>query len=209
MAATSINNIVDSMSFSTPDIVRLKFLNINYNVFKELFQKVGQKMLDTSPRNRKFEIDADNTPTIKFLHEWISGKYGNKGFLISGKIGCGKTFFVKIIVEIFKALRKTEFYFITARNFNRDYSEKGFKYYSQRPLLIDEFGRNENKLKTYGNDETPFIDMMLEKYENNSIIIATSNYKIETLEEFYGQLLADRFKEMLVYHIMKGDTRRK
>ena len=80
--------------------------------------------------------------------------------------------------------------------------------YSRRPLFIDELGREESELKDYGNVVKPVIDLFAQRYENGARTYATTNFKYESFDKFYGEFIRSRMEEMMTYVPLTGESRR-
>jgi DNA replication protein DnaC len=80
--------------------------------------------------------------------------------------------------------------------------------YVRRPLFIDELGREESEVKDYGNVVKPVIDLFGLRYEEGARTYATTNFKYESLEKFYGEFIRTRMEEMMTYIQFPGESRR-
>jgi DNA replication protein DnaC len=84
-----------------------------------------------------------------------------------------------------------------------------FDVYKDCFLIIDEIGRENATIKTYGNETTPFIDHMLYRYNRGLKTFGITNFSMETLKEKYGQYVTDRFGEMFEIIELKDINHRK
>jgi hypothetical protein len=89
--------------------------------------------------------------------------------------------------------------------------EKSIKSFSQRPLVIDEFGREPKQIMDFGNLRSPIIELLCERYDTGAWTHGVSNFTLETLssENQYGQMTGDRLKSMFNFIELKGESRRK
>ena len=133
----------------------------------------------------------------------------NKGILLSGPIGCGKT----SIMNIMKYLTPTEhkFYVKPCRDISFEFIQDGYqiihkyskgKLYEFEPKTIcfDDLG-TENNLKYYGNECNVMAEILLSRYD---VYIAkriqthiTTNLSASEIETQYGNRVRSRMRQML------------
>jgi DNA replication protein DnaC len=132
----------------------------------------------------------------------------NKGVLLSGPIGCGKT----SIMNIMKYLTPTEhkFFVKPCRDISFEFIQDGYqiihkyskgKLYESEPKIIcfDDLG-TENNLKYYGNECNIMAEILLSRYD---IFIAkristhiTTNLSASEIETHYGKRVRSRMREL-------------
>ncbi len=132
----------------------------------------------------------------------------NKGILLSGPIGCGKT----SIMNIMKYLTPTEhkFYVKPCREISFEFIQDGYqiihkyskgKLYEFEPKTIcfDDLG-TENNLKYYGNECNVMAEILLSRYD---VYIAkriqthiTTNLSASEIETQYGNRVRSRMREL-------------
>lgn len=132
----------------------------------------------------------------------------NKGILLSGPIGCGKT----SIMNIMKYLTPTEhkFYVKPCRDISFEFIQDGYqiihkyskgKLYEFEPKTIcfDDLG-TENNLKYYGNECNVMAEILLSRYD---VFIAkriqthiTTNLSASEIETQYGNRVRSRMREL-------------
>lgn len=132
----------------------------------------------------------------------------NKGILLSGPIGCGKT----SIMNIMKYLTPTEhkFYVKPCRDISFEFIQDGYqiihkyskgKLYEFEPKTIcfDDLG-TENNLKYYGNECNVMAEILLSRYD---VYIAkriqthiTTNLSASEIETQYGNRVRSRMREL-------------
>ncbi len=132
----------------------------------------------------------------------------NKGVLLSGPIGCGKT----SIMNIMKYLTPTEhkFFVKPCRDISFEFFQDGYqiihkyskgKLYESEPKIIcfDDLG-TENNLKYYGNECNIMAEILLSRYD---IFIAkristhiTTNLSASEIETHYGKRVRSRMREL-------------
>jgi DNA replication protein DnaC len=133
----------------------------------------------------------------------------NKGILLSGPIGCGKT----SLMNLMKYLTPTEhkFYVKPCRDISFEFIQDGYqiihkyskgKLYESEPKTIcfDDLG-TESNLKYYGNECNVMAEILLSRYD---IYIAkriqthiTTNFSASEIETQYGNRVRSRLREIV------------
>jgi len=133
----------------------------------------------------------------------------NKGILLSGPIGCGKT----SIMNILKYLTPTEhkFFVKPCRDISFEFIQDGYqiihKYskgklyeYEPKTICFDDLG-TESNLKYYGNECNVMAEILLSRYD---VYIAkriqthiTTNLSASEIETQYGNRVRSRMRQML------------
>lgn len=132
----------------------------------------------------------------------------NKGILLSGPIGCGKTSIMALIKPFF--YNKFEYKIKTCREISFEYAKNGFeslqqytqKQHTQNRLTgycFDDLGAEQN-IKHYGNDLNVMAEIIITRYEdfvqNQSITHITTNLSASEIESLYGNRLRSRMRQM-------------
>ena len=132
----------------------------------------------------------------------------NKGILLSGPIGCGKT----SIMNIMKYLTPTEhkFFLKPCRDISFEFIQDGYqiihKYskgklyeYEPKTICFDDLG-TESNLKYYGNECNVMAEILLSRYD---VYIAkriqthiTTNLSASEIETQYGNRVRSRMREL-------------
>lgn len=132
----------------------------------------------------------------------------NKGILLSGPVGCGKT----SLMNLMKYLTPTEhkFFVKSCRDISFEFIQDGYqiiqkyskgKLYEFEPKTIcfDDLG-TENNLKYYGNECNVMAEILLSRYD---IFTAkkiqthiTTNLSASEIETYYGNRVRSRMREM-------------
>lgn len=146
----------------------------------------------------------------------------NKGILLSGPIGCGKT----SIMNIMKYLTPTEnkFFVKPCRDISFEFIQDGYqiihkyskgKLYESEPKTIcfDDLG-TESNLKYYGNECNVMAEIILSRYD---VYIAkriqthiTTNLSASEIETHYGNRVRSRMREqfnLIAYNNNSKDKR--
>ena len=132
-----------------------------------------------------------------------------KGILLSGPVGCGKTTLMSLMKYI---VQQPEHKFITksCRDISFEFIEDGFSVihkYSKRSIVpvlakkycFDDLGA-ENSLKYYGNECNVMAEILLTRYDlfiaQNLMTHVTTNLSASEIEEAYGNRIRSRMREM-------------
>jgi len=161
----------------------------------------------------KFDIDEANKEALKSIFKYFAGinttKYPiNKGLLIHGTIGSGKTLVFKIIQKLIKGIAINN-----SRDVVADFNIGGFEaidnYIKTRTRVFDDIGQERNG-KYYGNETNVIQELIIRRYErfqnSGQITHFTTNFGAK--EHFitrYGERAYDRLREMCS-SIILGDN---
>ncbi|RTY96940.1 ATPase [Flavobacterium sp. RSP49] len=133
----------------------------------------------------------------------------NKGILLSGPVGCGKT----SLMNLMKYLTPTEHKFLVkpCRYISFEFIQDGYeiihkyskgKLYESQPKIIcfDDLG-TENNLKYYGNECNVIAEILLSRYDlfttKKLQTHITTNLSASEIENFYGNRVRSRLREMV------------
>ncbi|MDY7396741.1 ATPase [Aureibaculum sp. 2210JD6-5] len=125
----------------------------------------------------------------------------NKGILLTGPIGCGKTSLMSLIRHIVP--KKRQYQMQSARNISFEYQKIGHQviesYNKTKSFCFDDLGIEQN-LKHYGNDCNVMGEILLSRYDfwisHKAITHATTNLNAQELEEWYGNRVRSRMRQM-------------
>ena len=133
----------------------------------------------------------------------------NKGIMLSGPVGCGKT----SLMNIMKYLTPIEykFYVKPCRDISFEFIQDGYeiihkyskgKLYVSEPKTIcfDDLG-TENNLKYFGNECNVMAEILLSRYDLFSskklLTHITTNLSASEIETHYGNRVRSRLREMV------------
>lgn len=135
----------------------------------------------------------------------------NKGILLSGPIGTGKTTLMNLMKLfepaqgrfIMRSCRDVSFEFIKeGYETIHKYSRHSFQPYTHNPrtFCFDDLG-TENTLKYFGNECNVMAEVLLSRYDlfisRGLITHFTTNLSAPEIEEIYGNRARSRMREML------------
>jgi DNA replication protein DnaC len=145
----------------------------------------------------------------------------NKGILLTGPIGCGKTSVMALIRPFFYA--KQDYKIKTCREISFEFAKNGFEtlqQYTQKEhhqarlsgYCFDDLGSEQN-IKHYGNDLNVMAEIIISRYENfvqnQSITHITTNLSATEIEKLYGNRLRSRMRAMFNLITFSNESRDK
>lgn len=166
---------------------------------------------------QSFKILQEDKPTIyKLLIYAIRDKEKafklgldlNKGILLSGPVGCGKTSIMHLIKPFLYA--KYDYKIKTTRFVSFEFAKYGFEalqQYTEKSnqqlrltgYCFDDLGA-EQQIKHFGNDCNVMAEILISRYEqfieNNSVTHITTNLSASELENAYGNRVRSRLRQM-------------
>ncbi|MFB9053085.1 ATPase [Formosa undariae] len=159
-----------------------------------------------------FKIYDDDLVIIRKLCHYLIKDHKNckkdnidpdKGILLSGPVGCGKTSLMKLIRHLPPLQRPYEI--IPCRNIAFSFNHLGFKtiedYGNTKFFCFDDLGI-EPSGRYYGKDLNVMGEVLLSRYElylqtkHKIKTHATTNLNAEELEERYGNRVRSRMREL-------------
>lgn len=179
-----------------------------------------------------FKIQEEEKEIVKkllcyFLKDTIGANhYGlnlNKGVLLSGSVGCGKTTLMNLMRFyeppqnrfVIKSCRDLSFEFIqSGYEVIHKYSKFSFNDSMPRVYCFDDLGA-ENNIKYFGNECNVMAEVLLSRYDLfasiKMITHLTTNLSASEIESFYGNRVRSRMREQfnLIAFDSKAQDKRK
>lgn len=165
----------------------------NYNV-----AKVGVKM----------HADEDSKWAVNTIARWLC-EQPKQGLIIRGGVGVGKTTMLYAMRDVLSIrcgvnLQIWEATKIAALGKGKE-GQAVLEELCKRPLLgIDDLGTEILTVKDYGNDITPMVELLTQRYNSRLFTVITTNLttterdgrKVDEIAERYGERVADRLSEL-------------
>lgn len=141
------------------------------------------------------------------------------GLIIMGSIGNGKTTMAKAVCSMINTLydspvtseRKFIKTISAIKLSNMATEDKGdYQIAKKTPMLfIDDVGCEPSVVKVWGNELSPFVELIYHRYDNQLFTILTTNLNKEMLQKTYGDRVIDRMNEMFEVLIFKSKSYRR
>lgn len=159
-------------------------------------------------KGKMFLADEALMQNLTRIASWSCKENKNPFLFIAGTVGNGKTSIAKACVQVINAywgarmememLWRTPFVCLTATELN-EIAKSDAKYYNtlknRLRMMIDDIGTEAVMVKNYGNEISPFTEMLYHRYDRGLQTILTSNLTLEQIKERYGVRVFDRIQE--------------
>ena len=203
-------NIIISPVFK---YTRFAITNFTPACFRKYLELSINEVMKEENRSFDFQVDNNNREFINDMFYYLNydKKYSgdlDKGILLIGQIGCGKSFLMKAMFKIIELVCSKLVIQIPAKNLLNEIEVRGMDYFKKRPLYIDDLGKEEKEGKIYGTTHHPVEDLISFRDSYYSITFASGNYMMKTYEEYYTKHIIDRMGKMFNIHTLKGSSRR-
>lgn len=191
-----------------------KTIQSRYN-YNEIWQWLQQKGMDIY--GKKFLLHENDKGTIYLLICWfLQDDIAappleldlQKGILLTGPVGCGKTTLMNLMRYL--TPEQNKFIIKPCRDISFEFIEDGFSVihrysrgaiyqYQPRTFCFDDLG-TESSLKYYGNECNVMAEILLTRYDlfiaQKLITHVTTNLSASEIEEYYGNRIRSRLREM-------------
>jgi DNA replication protein DnaC len=150
---------------------------------------------------------------IKDIIQSIEKK--ERGVLIYGNVGSGKTFIMDILLRVIHTQDKKKFSKVNAIDLITEFNLNGhdvFKKYHQKNVFFDDLGA-ETKGKFYGENMEAFEKLIQIRYNEfrdfGTVTHFTTNLTKNEILERYGERIVSRLKEMCDITVLGGNSKEK
>lgn len=171
----------------------------------------------------KLKVDGETKTVLKVLFDWVVGDYNpEKGFIIFGTYGNGKSSFMKATLNLLHHIYgRTDQYpagisapeYITAKNMARIFMDgetvKINKLIYSNILAVDDVGYESKEVRSFGTIVQPFEEILMERYDRKKIICLTTNRTPKQIEDKYGGHILDRLNQMCFWIEINAMSKRK
>jgi DNA replication protein DnaC len=204
-----IGDIVKSGEYKKPIQRRIFNCSIKPDKFSEMFISSATMRIHTTESS--YFVDEDNKDVINQLYYFLvnSPNFDGdpiKGILLIGSIGGGKTVLMESFIDIFNEVSGKVMININSKDLVEVQKRHGFDYLHKRPLFIDDLGKEQTTINTYGTVSKPMEDLINDRYKTAGLTFGTSNLKLEDMP--YNKHTIDRMKQMFNVIILPGKSRR-
>lgn len=180
--------------------------HFHYEKTLNYLRQAGKRMF-----GEQFEIHTEDIPVINKLMIYaahVSDRAEefeldlNKGILLTGPVGCGKTSWMHLIRLL--AHPEEQFMVKSAREIAFEFNKEGFEIINlygkrNRRLCLDDIGVEQNS-KFYGNECNTIAEVLLQRYDlqvsQQIVTHATTNLSASQLEQLYGNRVRSRLRSM-------------
>ena len=191
------------------------YLEIKDSDFAKLFNIQANSILVRKNQDKQFIYDEHNKIIIRQLYLWITNNSFNgnsqKGILLLGNIGCGKTLILESFVRVYNlfAESKNKISIQDSRQLFYHITKYEISNYISHPLFIDDLGKEPLEHTHFGYTRQPMIELLSERHRKGVLTFATGNYTLDDYENtIYNKTITDRLKELFNIMILKGDSKR-
>lgn len=183
---------------------------LNALVLKKAHELIPGFVLDNFNEEIIFQLACYFTNDNRFEH---SGFSLQKGLLLQGGIGCGKT----SIMSLFASNQLQSFSIVNCHEISQEFSNNGYdeidryftdlqtstpqKYFGQDKLgfCFDDLGTEDVK-KHFGNQSNVMAEIILSRYGRKEFLKhkthITTNLSAQQIKDNYGDRVASRMREM-------------
>lgn len=188
----------------------------NHYNYQEIIIWLEKKGLELYGNHFKI-LENDHVIIYKLIAYFLKDEpacyqYGinlNKGIMLSGPIGCGKTSLMNIMKYLAPA--ESKFFVKPCRDISFEFIQDGYgtihkysigKLYESSPKIIcfDDLG-TENNLKYFGNECNVMAEILLSRYDvyvsKRIHTHITTNLSASEIETHYGKRVRSRLRELV------------
>jgi DNA replication protein DnaC len=198
-----------------PKIQLMKY--VSQDKFAKLYIKEANLYIKNLGKSHTYIIDDNNKDILGNLKYWLFNDEKcifdlNKGILLLGPVGCGKTLILETFCKLYNRIAKkiiSPLIMITNSRVLRKEIIVDPQQHNRRHLYIDDLGKEPNHVNNYGTDEKPIAELFYYRSRCKVFTFGTANYNLESFAKFYGTSTVDRFKDIFNIVELKGESKRK
>lgn len=181
--------------------------------FKTLISIECEKIMVNRGVFKPFEINDQNREILKQLWFYLGKSEQfigdlNKGIILAGKNGIGKSLILQAFCEIIAKTTQRRITVYHSKTLANLIKKNGYEDYLYLPIKIGDIGKEQREVMEFGTKIQPIADLIALRYDSGALTFGTTNYKNETMQEYYGKTTTDRFKEMFNILEMNGESYR-
>lgn len=153
-------------------------------------------------------IDDNYTKyVIECAAKWMLD-HNSMGLILRGNVGVGKTTLMRAMRDVYQIVDNEVITIVDANAIANEAKndDHAVDKYVKIPMLgIDDLGVEPASVKSWGNDMTPIVELLTERYRMRRFTIITTNLatritdtgkEVDEIEERYGARVADRLREL-------------
>lgn len=178
---------------------------MNSQEARELLQRAAEQ------NGTPIEIDADNSGAIDACSVWLAREKGtmidlNKGLLVMGHVGTGKTMLMRTVRQAMRDAYGTQFGIKSCSDLVRDFSEQGYegieKWMTAPHVCFDDLGTENREAMHYGKRSNLMVEVIEARYERMLQGVKcwthiTTNLDADEIKKHYGERVASRIQHMM------------
>lgn len=209
---------IESLLTSKPFTPKVRSQVLDYETAREYVIRI----ICESFTSKKFVSDDKTklllTNLTKYFINDPSGAFDiNKGILLYGGTGTGKTSVMRIFMRLADALDikdgyDKKFSIIKTSDVVLDIRVKeneGFiRQYFSNSFCFDDMGQEPTDTKIYGNTVSVMGDIIFNRYDRSNITHVTTNLNENEIKAKYGQRIHSRMAEMFNWVLVDGKDHR-
>lgn len=148
--------------------------------------------LEVEYRGQVFINDGNTHEKVNRAARWLFSSK-QRGLLLMGTMGNGKSTMLHIIQRLFKGTST----FGDAQDIFEHFkkSQGSMRYWDEPLLLIDDMGIEPIRCLVYGEEYYPISRLLLHRYDKQLTTIIATNLDITEIQARYGDRVVDRMKE--------------